>query len=388
MAAAQQQRWASQAAVNALLRTQPQREGLADLQRAAGEKFASSVAAAKSEGALGTQAANAAIPATQQIFASSAKQGERGAALSSPVLAALAANSPFKAAAANEQSAGTERRANTEASALSRLQQEKVSAANLPAYGRQAALAQLVKDLGGITGKQEQLNATQGADVQSEIDKQRTEANKLAAGENASKRSAATSTANSERSAATSTANSQRTAATSTANSQRTQATAQGKNAKGQQVYKPLPSTAQLKGAATLREIEHEVRQAHQENHPAGQILQELTQEHPAINQPKMIPEIKNGKPTGKAVPLENSKKEVQYEKAPALPKRDQLLSEAAIDSVLNYGRVSKATLAKLHKAGYSLSALQLQGPVPAPPQVQSTAPGSRISTERNRKGR
>lgn len=212
--AAAQQRWASQAAVNALLRTQPQREGLADLQRAAQEKFAGSVAAAKSEGTLGTQAANAAIPATQQIFSSAAKQGERGAALSSPVLAALAADSPFKAAAANEQAAGTERRGNTEASALSRLQQEKVSAANLPAYGRQAALAQLAKELGGINSKQEQLNATQGADVQSEIDKQRTEANRLSQSERQSQRSAATSRSNNANSTAASERNSQRSTAT------------------------------------------------------------------------------------------------------------------------------------------------------------------------------
>lgn len=194
--------WASQAALNSLLKNRPARLGLADLRREARAKYVAALQAGQSEGRLAGQAAQAAIPQTRQLYDQAAAQDTRAQGLTAPVLSMLGPTNPFVLAAANESTAGSERLAGSKAHALSDLQARKVAARALPGYTRQAALASLGQELQQITGKSGQLDATEGADTQAGVNTLRHEAQVAEGEERRSLRSQLTSENNSKRSAA------------------------------------------------------------------------------------------------------------------------------------------------------------------------------------------
>jgi hypothetical protein len=182
------QQWASQAALNALLKYAPQKEALRQLIGEAHNRFHESVSAGEQEGILAQQAARQAEAPTKQIFANARSAGEAGRNLSAPILAALAPNNPFKAAAANEQAAGTERLGQSETHALSDLQARSVAAGELPGFSRKQAEAKLTSELAKLLAKQGLLEGSEAGDIQAEIGKQRGEANKLAEAERIAER--------------------------------------------------------------------------------------------------------------------------------------------------------------------------------------------------------
>lgn len=227
--AAAAQGWASQAALASLLKYQPQREGLADLQRAAEEQFKGSVRAGESEGILGMQAARSAAPQVKGIYDKAQTEGARGRSLLSPLLAALAPDSPFRLAAGNEQAAGGERLAGDRAHAESDVAQRGVAASELPAYSRQAALSTLSRALEGINNKRSSLDASQGANTAAELDKLQQAAQKAAAEERRSERTANTSREDSRETRAASRADTEANNRTSRENNRETNATNRAK---------------------------------------------------------------------------------------------------------------------------------------------------------------
>lgn len=338
--ASEAQQWASQAALNALLKYKPQKEGLAELQKAAEDRFRESVDAGQSEGIMGQQAARQAVPATQQIFSSARQSGERGRDLVAPILAALSANSPFKAAAANEQAAGTERLGQSESHALSDLQQRSVAAAELPAYTRSAATATLLKELQKVASKGALLQGSEGADVQSEIGKQRQEANRLAQQERANERTTSTSENNSRRSTATSEANNQRSTGTSRKNSEETNATRRSSSG----ANKPLTAAEQNKGAGVIQNIRHYAGELGAGQAPRAELVKLLSEGQPQSSHPR--PVTINGKTVTEHIPVP---------KIPAYT-ADVLMS-AGID-LAEKGGLSKDTWSRLERAGYNVSNL------------------------------
>jgi hypothetical protein len=278
---AEAQSWSSQAALNALLRYAPQKQGLAELKRAAEDQFRGSVGAGESEGIMGQQAARGAVAPTQQIFANARQSGEQGRNLVAPILAALSSNSPFKAAAANEQAAGGERLGQSESHALSDLQQRSVAAAELPAYTRSAATQTLMKELQKLTSKSSMLQGQEGADVQSEIGKQRMEANKLAQSERANQRTGEGAERRSERSAATALDVTHRTSRENTEENNRTRREiAEGKLAPKEE----LPLKEQLEGKNTFSEIHSLAQHLHAEGQTRAQIIERLQRATPSVS--------------------------------------------------------------------------------------------------------
>lgn len=320
--------WASQAAINALLRYKPQKEGLAELKRAAEERFQGEVQAGKSEGTLGQQAAQGAIAPTQNIFSTAAAEGERGRALSAPILAALSADSPFKAAAANEQAAGGERLAQSQAHALSDLQQRSVAASELPAFTRQAATTRLLKELGSIQQKGQLLQGSEGADVQSEIDKQRGEARKASLterGQNLSRQSAQEGHA----------------------------LTARGQNLTRQSAKEAHEGKGKSGAPLTTKEQDEAASQILQIRHYAAEGGNSRAERVAALTEGRPEQSTKNKK--GEAV------------KVPAVPafKPDVKMS-AALDWA-EYGHLTRGTEKRLKAAGYNVEALGIPKAPPAP---------------------
>ncbi|HEY4451017.1 MAG TPA: hypothetical protein VGN13_05435 [Solirubrobacteraceae bacterium] len=342
----EQQQWISQAGLNALLRYAPQKAGLAELQKAAQDRFRESVQAGQSEGVLAQQAARQAVPATQAIFSSARQSGERGRDLVAPILSALSANSPFKAAAANESAAGAERLGQSESHALSDLQQRQVAAAELPAYTQSAANATLLKELQKLASKGSLLEASEGADKSAEVGKMRTEANRLAQQERSSERTAATSTANNQRSTSTSRTNSQETNAT------------RREAAGGKGGVKPISATEQVKTGAYIAAARDLAKAGLEAGEGRGELVARLTKGRSA----QSIGVNAAGQP------IKEGEKAVQHHKLPAIPAYapDARLS-AALDEA-EYGYVRPHFQHVLEQQGYSLKQLGL---TPEPPNAQ-----------------
>lgn len=330
MASAEQER-VRNALVNARLKSQPQAEGLAALQQSAREQFNQSVQAGRSEGTLEGQAASSAVAPTTAIFDQAAQQGAAGRALSADALAALLASSPFRAAAANEQAAGTERNANSKASALSRLQDLKVSAAELPAFTHASALSKLTQELSSIRNKQQSLAAAEGLDVQSEIGKQRAEANKLGVQERDSQRSASASENDSRRTAATA----ERDTDAHDRTAREDAALAHGEGANG--AVKPLSTLDQNAGLSIIKEIQHY----------AGEVEGKTRAERVAA--------LTEGSPEQST--KNSSGETVKVPKIPAF--KPNVLMSAALD-VAEHGRLTHAHEVALARAGYNVAQLGL----------------------------
>lgn len=382
MAAAAKSKWASPAQVNAILRYQPQRQALAELTREAKEQYGSSVESAKSTGRLTTAAVQKAQPQEAAIY-DRAQQSTSGAQQQlASVLAGLGSSAnPFRAAAATEQAGGADKLARERAATEGNLVEQKTAAAEAPQFAATLANQQLAKSLSKIFATEQGIASGEGeteASEQARIEKE-------ARGEALTKRGQDI-TAQSDTEGHELTAAGQAQSAQQHAESLKQARYLHDHPTGGAAgtTFKPLSPDKQLEGASTLREIEHEARALRQEGHNRNDILTTLTSAAP----PENVPKEALGK-DGKLHPLKKANGEPEYEKAPAIKAHDQLLAEAALDSVYGYGRVSRPTLAKLHAAGYSIKSLQLQGPGPqqpvAPRQAQNTAPGSRIAAERKR---
>lgn len=368
-------RLSSQAQLNAVLRYAPERQALAQAVSEARSEHNASIAGAESAAREQAGAVAAATPAVSGIYdRAQASSGQARSQLGGVLASLGTAAAPAQGAAANEAVQGAEKTARERATAETDLRSQSLATAQAPAFARTLADSQLSKTLSKIFSSAQSVAGQEGTDVAAELareDKENRQDALTKRGQNITATDDAASRSLQQQ-------------GLSQKATEHQEDLAAGQYSKaGAAADKPrLLSQDKLAAAAsTLREIEHEARGLKGSGLGRKAIFAELTNAHGAYNVPK--------KDESGDV-LKNSKGEVQYEKAPSLPAHDALLAEAALDSVYGYGRVSKATLAKLHNAGYSIKALQLQGPPPpkatVPGQVQSTAPGSRISTERQRR--
>lgn len=177
MAAKSKSKYVSQATRDALLRFNPQRQAIADLQKEAEEQFSGSVAGAESTGRLTSAAIEKAKPDVSAIFdragsSSSATQATLASALSA---LGVGANG-FKAAAATESAAGNGRLARARATSEDSLVQQDVSAKSAPAYAQTLASQQLLKTLGKLSGEKQSIAGQEGTAVASELDSLENEA--------------------------------------------------------------------------------------------------------------------------------------------------------------------------------------------------------------------
>lgn len=338
--------WASEAALNALLRYKPQQEGLADLRRAAEERFAQQVTAGKTQGTLAGQAATAAVKPTQQLFDKAATEGQRGRSLTQPILAALGAASPFAAAAANEQAAGGERLATARATALSDLKQRKVSAAELPAFAQQNARQSLVGELQKLMSKEQSLRGSEAGAAKSETDLLRREAQKESRAEREGAANRATSRANTQEN------NANRKAIAE----EKGEIALDVKNRKG----KELPLKEQVKAAGVFNTIKGE----------AKAILDGLTAKGKPVSRGLLLHTLEQPIPSESKEEPDGSK--VSTKGHPGYPGNS--LTAAALD-MAEWGGLSKNTEARLRGDGYLPSRFG--------PSLQSRGGGGHAGVER-----
>lgn len=167
-----QGKWVSQAAQAALLRYQPEKEGLATLANEAKEQYGASIAGAESSGRETSQAIRNAEPAVSGIFdRADASTGATNAQLTAALAALGPAAAGFKADSAASAATGSARLARERASSESSLQQQDVAAQSAPSFARTLAGQQLLKSLSKISQQQSSLEGQQGAAEASELSK-------------------------------------------------------------------------------------------------------------------------------------------------------------------------------------------------------------------------
>lgn len=351
----------SQAQINAVLRYAPQRQALAQAAQEARSEHAAAIAGAQSDARLNQANVTNAVPAVQGVY--NRAEGTTSAARQqlASVLSGLGpAASNFQAAAATEGAQGAEKTARERAGEEASLRSQSLATAAAPAFARTladqhlaASLAKIFSTAQGVAGQEGLATSTE----QAREDKEARQAALTERGQNLTSQSAK------EGHSLTAQGLSQKAA-----EHQENLAAGQYSKAGGKGKPNLLPVSQLAAAASTLREIEHEARGLKEQGQGRNAILSELTTAHPTSNTVKT---------DEKGQPIKNAKGELQYEKVPALKAHDTLLAEAALDSVYGYGRVSKATLEKLHNAGYSIKALQLQGPGP-PKAAKPAPPGER----------
>lgn len=341
----------SQAQINAVLRYAPQRQALAAAAQEARAEHDAAIAGAQSDARLNQANVTNAAPAVQGIY----QRAEGAASAARQQLAAVLAGlgpaaAPFQAAAASEGAQGAEKTAREGAAQQSDLRSQSLAAAAAPAFARTLADQHLGATLSKILSTSQSLGGQEGLATSTEQ-----------AREDKEKRAEAL-TREGHQITATSDAAGHRIAEEGNQITAKHYAEAGNPN-------KPVLLTPdkQQEGAKTLREIEGKARALRQGKLTAQQVYAELTTSHPESSK-NVIKRDESGKQ------ITNS---TQYEtvKYKAIEPHDALLTQAAIDSVYGYGRVSKKTLEKLHNAGYSLKELQLQGPGPGGKPVAPAAP-------------
>lgn len=348
----------SPAAIAAALRYKPQHEALAEAAMAAKERFLSEVQAGKSQGLVAQQAAQRAKPAVEGVYNEAAKESGRSRNLLAPALEKLAADSPFKAAAANEAAAGAERLQGERAHAVSDVHQRGVAASQLPAFATQAAGQALAKELGTLKNKESGVLGSEALATGVQEGSERKEAAKESAAEKRSLRSDATAKEGHE----ITRQNSREGHEVSRRNAEEKGEIALGKGTLGANgLYKPAE---QKKAAGLVGNILGEAEALKEKGKGRDRIIKILT---------TAVPSVSRETPSG----------EKESEKGHPGFSREVLL-EAAIDQA-EYGGVTPRVAKELRAKGYDVRRLGVQV-LPTSPNIVNTAPGSRTAAERARR--
>lgn len=347
-------RFATLAAQTSALKYKPKYSALANAIGEAEAAYKQTTSSGNATAALTTQAAHAALPAIQAAFG---RADTANARLTSPDMAALPSTGVTAAFAGGQQDEVRQQLSNL---LTARAGAEAQNASVAPAaregaqFNQLAARQTLSSELGKLLTQRSTIAGEEGSDAATEEEKLLHEAE-----------GNQTSRADAQLSAQTSRQNSIEGNAQQERASQRT-AASKAKSAAGVDY---LPQTKQTAAASTLREIEKEARGLRDQGHTTGEILQALTTSGGGKVK-NVLKTDENGNPIKKA----NGEPEYERVTTPKIQAHDQLLSEAAIDSVFGSGAVTKQTLAKLHAAGYSIKALGVKvrsnPPAPTPKSV------------------
>lgn len=315
-------KYVSQATRNALLKFNPQRQAIADLQREAEEQYTGSVAGAESTGRLTSAAVEQAKPAVSGIYDRAQSSTSATQAQLASALAALGQGANgFKAAAATESAAGNDRLSRERAAAEGSLSQQDVSAKAAPEYAQTLAGQQLLKTLGKLSGEKQSIAGEEGTDVASQLGTLENEAEGRKVterGQNLSAQSSAASRA-------------QKATEHQEDLADKRQARSESNNPN---IIKPLTRVEQNAGAATISTIRQFAAEG---GGNRAERVAALTE-----GRPSQSGETKNG----------------QKVKTPAIPafKPDVLMS-AALDWS-EYGQLRAGTERRLKQAGYNVAQL------------------------------
>jgi hypothetical protein len=349
-------RFASQAAQDALLKFAPVKGSLAEALQQAKEAYGSTVSAGNSTARLTEQAAKAQEPAIRQIYKGANAAQNAGVTLVNQQLANLpGVTNQYKAEQAAEAQTQLANLLGSKTRDEAMLHQSGVAAREGAQFNQTNARQALQRTLTSLLAKSNTTAQEQGAFAATETEKLAHEAEVLEQRERASERTANTSTENSKRSTSTSRQNAIEGHRVSEANSLRAHPGAAG--------GVKLLSTAEMnKGATTLDAIRNYAKGLAAKGLTRGQLVAELSNGSPA----QSVGVNAAGKP------VKEGEKASQHIKVAAVPayKPDVLMS-AALDEVL-MGGISKGTVNRLHNAGYSVKALGLR--VGAKPKSQQEA--------------
>lgn len=324
--------FANQAALAVLLKYKPQKEGLAEIQRAAEEQAASSIQAGKTESILGQAAATAAKPQVQQIYNSAEKQDQGARNLTQPTLAALSATSPFRVSTENERAGGSERLANERAREESDLHQKGVAATELPAFTRESAMTKLANELTKLHAKGKTIASDEGAEAANQLDKLNTEAKKNAL----TKEGHQITRQDSQEGHNVTKEDSERTHSPKSA------------------TEKPLGHKEQNAGISTIEQIKHYAGELGAgSGTPRSELVAQLTSGAPEASHKREVLG-----PNGKPIIESNGKPRMESIPIPKVPAfQPNVLMSAALDWA-EYGHLQKPTETRLEKAGYDVEAL------------------------------
>lgn len=205
MAAARPQasRWASQAALDALLRYNPQRAALREQIREAGENYGNTVRAGRVTAKETEASAQRALPQIAQAYSKADAATGAGATLVSSGLAALPGQDSYKAGQLGEVQQQIANLAKARASSTTAMLDRGVRAREGAQFSQLNAQSTLTRALQTLFNKGQTLSQEQGAFTQSQAEKLAHEAEGLEQQERASQRSANTSRSNAQLGAST-----------------------------------------------------------------------------------------------------------------------------------------------------------------------------------------
>ena len=158
-------RWASQAAVQALLRYGPQESALSELQRQAEGTYRTSLAQARGSGDMSVEQIKAAVPQTQQIFDRASRQDQLANLFRSQITGG-AAGTPADVLAQGskiEQAQNLTNLGMARGQALNALTERKVAARSGVQYATENARQQFVSDLGKVLQQKADIAGQKGA---------------------------------------------------------------------------------------------------------------------------------------------------------------------------------------------------------------------------------
>lgn len=352
MAAPSANRFASQAAQDALLKFAPVKSSLAEALREAKETYGSTVSAGNSTARLTEQAAKAQEPAIQKIYQGANAAQNAGVTLVNQQLANLpGVTNQYKAEQASEAQTQLANLLGAKTRDESMLHQSGVAAKEGAQFNQTNARQTLQKTLTGLLSKSNTTAQEQGAFAATETEKLAHEAETLEQRERASQRSSSTSAENNQRSTSTSRQNAIEGHKTSEANSIRSHPTGPGG-------VKQLSTSSQDKGASTISEIRNLTKTFAQTGLSRAEIVKKLSSGRTAQTV-AVYGETKNGEPiTEPKVPGEKATNHVKIGAIKAYT--PDVLMSAALDEVL-LGGVQRGNVNRLHNAGYSVKALGLK---------------------------
>lgn len=330
-------RWAGQAAQDAMLKFAPQRTSLAEALQTAKETYGQTVQAGNSTATLTKQATERAKPAIGQIYSKANSAQQAGVTLLNKDLAGLpGVANQYKADQAGEVQQQLANLLGARSRDESMLHQQGVAAQEGAQFNQLTARQALQKTVAGLISKSNTTSQEQGSFAATEAEKLAHEAETLEQRETASKRTAGTSEANSKRTASTSEANSKRSQAGAEARDLRKYGTGGG--------VKPLSTAQQNSGAGLIAQIRHYAGELGGGTTPRAELVQLLSEGQPQSSHARVV--TINGKQVTEHIPV------------PKIPSfKPDVLMSAGVD-LAEKGSLSASTWSRLEKAGYNAGSL------------------------------
>lgn len=351
---AQAQTWANQAAMESIVRYQPQESVLEQAYNDAQQTYQQKVDAAKVFNQLQQATIAQQAPIVDQHYQAAGQQQDAANSVAQGQLAGLPADSPFRQALAVGVGTGISNRAGDQARAAGSFGQQAVQATQGAAFQASSAHDNLVSDLTKILAQKQDLAGQEGAFQSLTYSQLHDAASKLLHDTNIHK----LDNASAQGIAAGHDATSITTAGISAA--ARNKASHGKYSATGVKLQTPEQHQKAGKQLVAARDI---LTAAQVNKHPHvsdAELVQQLEQGAPAVKGQPIYDPTTGKKSIYKDGPLKGQAKST--EDIPATPAIDPVLARAEVE-MIRHGRISKHSQAALANAGYSIKQLGLVTP-------------------------